>query len=215
MAKLIVNSYAAEQAFNWLIQRHKVLRSVFVASADHTDAASETDVIQQVRDDVQFSLVSEDCSSLSEAQQHQRIKQAVYDQNYTEFDLTSDLMIRAKWLQLATNDGVLLVTFHHIAADSWSMTIFVNEFMTAYRTFVAEQTPQLALQYIDFAAWQREQIDVYAEQLAYWKTALADLALVHNLPLDHPRAPQCSPKVLKSVTQTNLTCCNGIAASTT
>lgn len=79
MAKLIANSYAAEQAFHWLIQRHKVLRSVFIASADHTDAASESDVIQQVRDDVQFSLVSEDCSSLSEARQHQRIQQAIID----------------------------------------------------------------------------------------------------------------------------------------
>ncbi|WP_344432422.1 condensation domain-containing protein, partial [Amycolatopsis minnesotensis] len=47
--------------------------------------------------------------------------------------------------------------------------------------------PPLAVQYTDYAHWQRQQPPTaLAEDLAFWKTTLAD-APVLTLPTDHPR----------------------------
>ncbi|MEN9867651.1 MAG: hypothetical protein RL748_3241, partial [Pseudomonadota bacterium] len=49
--------------------------------------------------------------------------------------------------------------------------------------------PDLALQYADYAVWQRQwlQGEVLAQQLGYWERQLQDLPAVHGLPLDYPR----------------------------
>ncbi|HEX5724060.1 MAG TPA: amino acid adenylation domain-containing protein, partial [Longimicrobiaceae bacterium] len=49
--------------------------------------------------------------------------------------------------------------------------------------------PELAVQYADYAVWQREQLagEVLDRQLAYWKERLADAPALLELPTDHPR----------------------------
>ncbi|MGD8575338.1 MAG: amino acid adenylation domain-containing protein, partial [Gammaproteobacteria bacterium] len=49
--------------------------------------------------------------------------------------------------------------------------------------------PKLALQYSDYAHWQQQWLrgDRLERQLAYWQEQLADLPVLHNLPLDYPR----------------------------
>ena len=50
--------------------------------------------------------------------------------------------------------------------------------------------PPLRIQYVDYAAWQRDWLrgNHFERQLAYWRTALADLPVL-NLPSDIPRPP--------------------------
>ena len=53
----------------------------------------------------------------------------------------------------------------------------------------AAALPPLQVQYSDYARWQRNwlQGDVLAEQIAYWQQTLAELPVVHSVPLDYPR----------------------------
>src|SRR5262249_26427772 len=48
---------------------------------------------------------------------------------------------------------------------------------------------ELPVQYVDFAAWQREwlQSDSFREQLAYWKAQLSEPVAPLTLPVDHLR----------------------------
>src|SRR5690606_37700079 len=83
---------------------------------------------------------------------------------------------------------------HHIAADGWSMAILINEFSALYSAYVeGKDNPlePLAIQYADYAHWQRTwlQGEVLDQQLGYWVEQLADLPVVHSLPLDHARPP--------------------------
>src|SRR5690606_17143537 len=101
------------------------------------------------------------------------------------YDVTTELPVRLRLFQLAEQDFVLAVVVHHIAADGFSMRPLVRDLMTAYvaRTASVEPGwPQLAVQYIDFALWQRETLgseddptSLISEQLDYWRTALAGL----------------------------------------
>ena len=100
----------------------------------------------------------------------------------------SEMCIRDR----AEDDHVLLVTMHHIVSDAWSMGIVTQEINTLYQAY-SEDKPNplapLALQYADYAVWQRTHISNEAldEQSAYWQRHLADAPTLLSLPTDHLR----------------------------
>ena len=100
--------------------------------------------------------------------------------------------MRARLPQLGPEEHVLLVVMHHIACDGWSMGIFARELGALYEAAREKRDaalPELAIQYADFAQWQREALSggELARQLAYWKELLADMAPSLELPTDRPR----------------------------
>jgi non-ribosomal peptide synthetase component F len=66
---------------------------------------------------------------------------------------------------------------HHIVSDAWSMGLLTRELTTFYEAHATgrpSRLPELSIQYVDFAHWQRQWLtgDVLAEQLAYWRKQL-------------------------------------------
>ena len=66
---------------------------------------------------------------------------------------------------------------HHIISDGWSMGVMLRELTTLYNAFNEGREsplPELPLQYVDYAVWQRQwlQGEVLERQLAYWKKQL-------------------------------------------
>ncbi|UPW05630.1 non-ribosomal peptide synthase/polyketide synthase [Rhodococcus pyridinivorans] len=118
------------------------------------------------------------------------------------FDVTVDVPVRMHLLRVADDDHVLVTVVHHISADGSSMVPLVRDVMTAYAARSADSDPAwapLEVQYADFALWQREILgseddpeSTAAEQLGYWRTALAGLPDQLDLPLDRPRPAQQS-----------------------
>ncbi|HEV3052246.1 MAG TPA: condensation domain-containing protein, partial [Longimicrobium sp.] len=83
---------------------------------------------------------------------------------------------------------------HHIVSDGWSMGVLFREISAlyeAYREGGESPLPELAVQYADYATWQREQLagEVLDRQLAYWREHLAGAPELLELPTDHPRPP--------------------------
>ena len=79
----------------------------------------------------------------------------------------------------------LLVTLHHIVGDGWSTTILMREMVSLYE---GRTLPPLAVQYGDFAAWQRKWLSgaMLQEQVTYWRDRLKGVATL-QLPTDRPR----------------------------
>jgi amino acid adenylation domain-containing protein/non-ribosomal peptide synthase protein (TIGR01720 family) len=108
------------------------------------------------------------------------------------FDLARGPLLRSLLIRLGSQDHLLLYTLHHIVSDAWSLGLLVREVAVlydAFRTGRPSPLPALALQYADFAVWQREwlQGEVLAVQVAHWKERLAGAPPVIELPLDRPR----------------------------
>src|SRR5262249_28408851 len=101
------------------------------------------------------------------------------------FDLREGPLTRASLVELGRHDHVLLLCQHHIITDGWSVGLLVDELVTSYAGGRLD-TP--ALQYADFALWQRERLPgrLRERQLAYWRRKLAGLAQL-ELPTDRPR----------------------------
>jgi amino acid adenylation domain-containing protein len=75
------------------------------------------------------------------------------------FDLAAGPVIRLALARFGPADHLLLLTRHHVASDGWSFSVLASEISELYTAFAAGQPtplPRLAIQYADFARWQRE-----------------------------------------------------------
>lgn len=152
-----------KQALTGVLNRHQILRSVYQQQDD------QTELLLHDADAMQFS--SEYCT---EAELNQLITQRIL----TPFALSQELPIRAHFIQ-TEQQQLLLLLVHHIAFDGWSVDLLLHELNAYYSYLVLGQSlqlPELAVQYSDFATWQRSFLaqDELQRQLDYWQAQLQD-----------------------------------------
>ncbi|WP_414636758.1 amino acid adenylation domain-containing protein, partial [Actinophytocola sp.] len=161
-----VDETGLRAALNDVVARHESLRTVFPA----VDGVP----YQHILDSATVELVTRDDGSVDE------IVRRV-------FDLENGIPVRAELLRLDAEQHLLVLVFHHIAADGWSMAPLWRDLGTAYAARTKGRAPgwaPLPVQYADYTLWQRE-LDTDA-QLDYWREALAGLPDRTELPTDRP-----------------------------
>ncbi|HET7463871.1 MAG TPA: amino acid adenylation domain-containing protein, partial [Longimicrobium sp.] len=176
---------ALERALAEVVRRHETLRTAF-ATVDGEPV--------QVIGPAAFRLERVDLSPLGAAEREATARRLAAEEAARPFDLARGPVIRGTLLRLAENDHVLLLTLHHVASDAWSLGVLEREVSALYAAYAAGgESPleELALQYADFAAWQRAWLSgpVLDAQLEYWRGKLAGVAPLLELPLDRPRPP--------------------------
>ena len=132
----------------------------------------------------------------------QDLPRALADAAGQGFDLRTDLPWRPIVLAVAPNEHVLMIVLHHIAGDGWSMGVLARDLGSAYAARCAGRAPgwaALAVQYADYAIWQREVLGAgddpdspAAVQLGYWRQALAGIPEEIPMPADRPRPAAAS-----------------------
>ena len=173
---------ALRAALSEVVRRHHVLRTTFHLVDDQPR--------QVVSPHVDLDFPVTDLSS--EIEREIEARRLADEEARRPFDLSRGPMLRAQLLRLADTDHVLLCTIHHIASDGWSMGLLVKEVAVLYQAFAAGQPsplPELPVQYVDFASWQRQWLsgEVLEKQLAYWKQELDGAPAMLELPTDRPR----------------------------
>jgi amino acid adenylation domain-containing protein len=177
-----VDEDAVRLALATIAARHEILRTGFVAGPAPA---------QIIKPEVAVPLTVTDLgqrdgdSGLAEVQ---RRADLLLDQ---AFSLQSPPLMRAELVRLGDGDAVLLVVLHRLVCDGWAKTLLFDEFASLYRaaiTGMPASLPELAVQYADFAAWERRCVteQVLAEQLTYWRGRLAGTSPL-RMPVDHPR----------------------------
>lgn len=179
-----VDPSVLERCFQTIILRHETLRTNF-QSADGRPAL-------HVNGQRPWSLAYDDCRNRDWESQLRTLKRLADEESRRPFDLGADWLLRARLVQLATRDFQLLLTMHHIVCDGWSMGVLQRELAALYPAIAANRPsplPDLPLQFVDYAAWQRDWLGEgpLTGQLQYWREQLADAPPSLELPFDRPR----------------------------
>ena len=179
-----LNVSVLRQTFNELLARHDALRTSFTVV--------DGEPVQSIAPKIEIELPIVDLAHLTPESRASELSRLVTLDAKGAFDLGRAPLIRAGLIKLSSREHVLLLTVHHIISDGWSMGILFRELAVLYSAF-AEGRPsplsKLSIQYSDFAAWQRRQLqgDVLEKHLGYWKKQLAGAPPILELPIDKPR----------------------------
>ena len=169
-----------------VVGRHESLRTLFAAP----DGIPQQLVVPPERADFGWQLI--DATGWSAG----RLGEALGAVGRHSFDLAAEIPLRARLFRVADEEHVLVAVVHHIAADGWSLSVLAADVGVAYGARCAGRAPgwvDLAVQYVDYTLWQREQLGDLADhhspiaaQLGYWEEALAGMPERLVLPTDRP-----------------------------
>ncbi|MCK0438396.1 non-ribosomal peptide synthase/polyketide synthase [Gordonia alkaliphila] len=181
-----VDSAALEAALIDVVARHEVLRTTFPAiDGVPTQRIHSAD---DVRGRLDWAVTSDSAE----------LERSVVE----GFDVTTEFPVRARLLTVDDDESIIAVVVHHIAFDRESMTPFATDLLAAYAARVAGSEPvfgELPVSFADYAIWQHQTLgsvgdtaSIVSSQLDYWKTQLAGLPDVLELPADRPRPQHAS-----------------------
>ncbi|EPN15147.1 pyoverdine sidechain peptide synthetase IV, D-Asp-L-Ser component, partial [Pseudomonas syringae pv. actinidiae ICMP 19070] len=179
-----LDRHGLSAALDQLVQRHETLRTRFVSE----DGVFYQEILEQATVALEFASVEPaDIESQVRAELHK------------PFDLLSGTLLRVKLFQLGDTEHVLTVCMHHIVSDGWSGEVLIRECVQLYQAQMSgqpAQLPALAIQYADYAIWQRAWLEAGEgeRQLDYWKQQLGSEHPLLSLPLDHERPLQPSQR---------------------
>ena len=182
---------ALAASFREVVRRHEVLRTAFREEAGVPVQVVLPHLPQL--DDLPLVDLTAVPPAAREAESLARMRELAS----AGFDLYHPPLLRIALVELGASasssisEHHLLVVMHHIVSDGWSMGVMVREIGALYEAFAAggpSPLPELAIQYADFAVWQREHLagEVLERDLGYWREKL-DGAADLDLPTDRVR----------------------------
>src|SRR4029077_16435872 len=174
---------ALERALTEVVRRHESLRTTFAVRQDVPR--------QVVGPAVAFALPAVDLRSVPAEHRWRVIGNVMMAEMKRPFDLGRGPLIRPLLFRCDDRWSDFVMTVHHIVTDGWSMGVLAGELAVLYEAFRAGRAsplPELALQYRDYASWQRGYLEgaVIDRLLSYWRTQLAGAPML-RLPLDRTR----------------------------
>ncbi|WP_416775923.1 condensation domain-containing protein [Xenorhabdus budapestensis] len=97
---------------------------------------------------------------------HEEVTDYIHKRVKIPFDLENGALFRVELMNLSNTEHLLLVCFHHIIADGWSVSILVRDLVAL---FTDEQTP-LNVSYQDYSRWQNSSgyTMLTAKNKQYW-----------------------------------------------
>jgi mycobactin peptide synthetase MbtE len=156
-----VDTARLHQAVDAVAVRHPVLRTTY-----HTDDDGELYVVTHA--DLRPGWAEHDLSGLAGQARRLRLEVLAQREFARPFDLAAESPQRITAVRVGENKLVLLLTAHHIAWDDGSWSVFFSDLTRAYTD------PQTLGPAPQPARGQAADTAAVGEDLAYWRTVLAD-----------------------------------------
>lgn len=179
-----LNRTALQRSLHQLIERHEILRTTF---------RTESGVpVQMVTAEIALELPVVNLETSPTLEREAEAQRLMQEEAARPFDLNRGPLVRAQLLHLDVEDYVLLLTFHHIIFDGWSVEILLRELAAGYTAHCAGkrlELPELPIQFGDYAAWQHLHLtpEVVEHHLGYWRKQLAGVPTLLELPGEKSR----------------------------
>ncbi len=170
-------------SLNQIVRRHEVLRSAYPVTRGGVP-------VQVAAPFVSFDLPLVDVSAgVAAAAAAARVAAALGSR---PFDLGRGPLLRMALVRLGPQEHRLILVLHHIVADGWAVGVFLRELAALHRALAdggESRLPELAVQYADYAHWQRSwlQGEALHRLLVYWRQVLGGAPAQLALATDRPR----------------------------
>jgi amino acid adenylation domain-containing protein/FkbH-like protein/non-ribosomal peptide synthase protein (TIGR01720 family) len=167
-------------ALRSVAHRHSVLRATFPSIEGRPS--------QKVHAEVPLHLQVSPVSSIEAA-----LELATEDAR-KPFSLADGPLCRCILYQISPEEHLLVVSFHHIISDGWSVTLFYQDLAQAYNAAIRQRQPvwpHLGATCAGFASWINRRLETgdFAADLAYWKEQMRGAPPILQLPTDRPHPP--------------------------
>ncbi|WP_128430369.1 non-ribosomal peptide synthetase [Streptomyces cyaneus] len=175
---------ALRAAVSDLTARHEALRTTF--------ATHDGQGMQVVHEEAAPEWRGADLTGMAVDQREERARELVREEMGRPYDLRSGPLVRVLLVRLAAEEHLLVLGMHHIVTDGWSLGIAARDLGELYAARIERrdaELPEVRVQYVDYAVWQRGRLDAGGpldEQVAWWKDRLKGLEPL-ELPTDRPR----------------------------
>ncbi|WP_395823741.1 amino acid adenylation domain-containing protein [Archangium minus] len=182
----LLDAVALRRACQSLMDRHPILRTVFVERSEGP--------VQEVRSGVVIPFEELDASGWSEA----ALESWLVERYQRPFDLARGPLLRIHLLRRG-DESLFLLVVHHIVIDFPSLVELMHELGGLYAAETrgeAPPAPWTVRPYADFVHWQEERAsgEEAERHWAYWKEALGGELPTLELPVDRPYPPVQSPR---------------------
>lgn len=164
-----------------IVNRHESLRTNFV----DIDGTAKTKIL----DNLDFNIKEIDL--VGKSHKEHELKEHVLREVNWNFDLSSEALMRVTVIKTEEEKALLLVVFHHIISDGWSVNVFMNELTEIYKakeSNLEHTLEDIKVQYSDFTVWQRKVLDgeLGERQLSYWEKKLENHETSLEINTDRP-----------------------------
>jgi acyl carrier protein len=152
-----------------IIDRHEALRTGF--------EELEELIIQKPVDRLEVELIFKDVSDLSGYQAEAALKDIEYNFSSFEFDLKESGLFKACLIKCDEGKYNLLLNFHHIIFDGYSLKLFLREFSSIFNLITKSEEFLISSThstYKDFSNAQRHHLSgqFLEKQVSFWKEHL-------------------------------------------
>ncbi|NEQ11171.1 MAG: hypothetical protein F6K37_36300 [Moorea sp. SIO4E2] len=160
-----VNQETLKQSWQQVVQRHGVLRTMFVWEG-------RKQPLQVVRKQVDLPWSYLDWQDLSSTEQQQKLEEFLREDREKGFQLNQAPLMRCTLIRLGNQTCKLIWSVHHILVDGWCSPIIVKEVLSCYESYNQGKRCNLppVPPYQDYILWLQQQNQEAAEE--FWRQSL-------------------------------------------
>lgn len=172
---------ALEEAFNYLVDRHEVFRSVFwprigqmAPATNKWDAIChlcrmnpdqllhKVTFVQALAPSATMKVAYFDLTGQDDASKGSEISIISDDMLQSRYNYERPPLTRAALIRTSDEEHVLIVSAAHLIADAYSMQIYETELATVYNAIMSREPvrlPDKDIQYIDYVRWHNRKLE--------------------------------------------------------
>lgn len=174
-----------QRALAGLAMRHPMLRAYIYLSPSMTP-------LQRIAKDCPIPLSVYHTAGVAE--HREAINATIREYRNSPYDLTTPPLWRAALFIGENEHATLVLGFHHLIMDGWSISILAQDLAIFLEGEQAGSKPNLVdipLTYMNYAYWLHEKCLPLIEkkQLSFWQNRLAGVPVQHSIPIDFIQNP--------------------------
>jgi amino acid adenylation domain-containing protein len=179
-----------EKTFSKLIEKHEILRTVFVNN--------EGVPYQKILSPFAYRIPVTNCREVKESEKEEVIAYRLDDLESISFEIEEGPLFRVELLKFSAEENVLLFCEHHLILDGWTQGLLFRDFVDIYNEL--KRNPEFEVKkptvtFKDYAYWEKESFreSVLNEKLDFWEEKFKGFSNEQLIPLDYNR-PETTSK---------------------